>query len=212
MNNEKWDLKEFFESMFDYCFPVNYRTKQQDKLKRTYQNNKTVTAFVYELEELYNMIGSTAERDKVLKLWYGLRTSIQQALWRDGFNPEISLWDEVVNGAEIIEISEGVSAPRNRHQPESRDPSGNSNSSPSRRHSTFRKGKRFERQMTPRGDSRPPRDQSNFSNRSNNRNRSYSSKPSHGGNSNRFTPNNNNNSWQNMPRPDQQKSELSEKE
>jgi hypothetical protein len=69
---------------------VNYRTEQRDKLKRTYQNNKTV---VYELEELYNMIGSTAERDKVLK---GLRTSIQQALWRDGFNPEISLWDEVV--------------------------------------------------------------------------------------------------------------------
>jgi hypothetical protein len=75
-------------------------------------------AFVYELEELYNMIGSTAEWDKVLKLWYGLRTSIQQALWQDGFNPEISSWDEVVNGAEIIEISEGVSAPRNRHQTE----------------------------------------------------------------------------------------------
>jgi hypothetical protein len=30
--NEQWTM---FESMFDYCFPVNYQTEQQDKLKRS---------------------------------------------------------------------------------------------------------------------------------------------------------------------------------
>jgi hypothetical protein len=145
MNNEQWDLKDFFKAMFDYCFPVNYRTEQRAKLRRTYQNNKTVTAFVYELEELYNMIGSTAERDKVLKLWYGLRASIQQALWRDGFNPEISSWDEVINGAEIIEISEGVTAPKTRHQSEARDAQSSSGSGPSRKQSTTPKGAHSER-------------------------------------------------------------------
>jgi hypothetical protein len=28
LDNEKWDLRQFFELMFDYCFPVNYRTEQ----------------------------------------------------------------------------------------------------------------------------------------------------------------------------------------
>jgi len=215
MNNEEWNLKEFFQAMFDYCFPVNYRTEQRDKLKRTYQNNKTVVAFVYELEELYNMIGSTAERDKVLKLWYGLRTSIQQALWRDGFNPEISSWDEVINGAEIIEISEGVTAPRNRHQPELRDQSNNLRSGPPRRQSTFQKGTRFERQTPNRGDSQPPsREQSSSSGKPNNRQRSFSSRPPSRGFSNHSrTYHNNNNSRQNTPKTDQPKSsELSDKE
>jgi len=215
MNNEEWNLKEFFQAMFDYCFPVNYRTEQRDKLKRTYQNNKTVVAFVYELEELYNMIGSTAERDKVLKLWYGLRTSIQQALWRDGFNPEISSWDEVINGAEIIEISEGVTTPRNRHQPEVRDQSNSPRSGPSRRHSTFPKGTHFERQTPTRGDSQPPsREQSSSSGKPNNRQRSFSGRHPSRGFSNHPRPyNHNNNSRQNTSKPDQPKSsELSEKE
>ena len=163
------------------------------------------------------MIGSTTERDKVLKLWYGLRPSIQQALWRDGFNPEISSWDEVINGAEIIEISESVTAPRTRHQPETRDQSNNYHSGSSRRQSANPKGTRFEQQTPSRSDSRPPsRDQSKFSNRSNNfndRNRSSSGRHPSRGSSNRHRSHNNNNSWQNTPRTDPPKfPELSNQE
>lgn len=121
MNFYDWTLSAFFEALFNYCFPVNYRMVQRDKLKRAFQNDKLVSAYVHELEELFNLIGSNNERDHVIKLWNGLRTSIQQALWRDGYNPEISSWDNVVNHAETIEISENITGSKNtRSQNDSR--------------------------------------------------------------------------------------------
>lgn len=95
MNYRDWTLREFFEQMFNYCFPINYRMAQRQKLKKCFQNEKTVSEYVYELEELFNMIGIVDDREKVIKLWNGLHSSIQRALWRDGYNPEISDWDDV---------------------------------------------------------------------------------------------------------------------
>jgi hypothetical protein len=72
MNFFEWTLSAFFEALFNYCFPVNYRMVQRDKLKRAFQNDKSVAAYVHELEELFNLIGSNDEREHVIKLWNGL--------------------------------------------------------------------------------------------------------------------------------------------
>ncbi|KAG5349589.1 hypothetical protein C0989_002920 [Termitomyces sp. Mn162] len=72
VNPYSWDLQEFFEEMFDYCFPINYRMEQRDKLRRSFQHGKSVTDYCHELEELYNMIGLFDEQEKVVKLWNGL--------------------------------------------------------------------------------------------------------------------------------------------
>lgn len=81
MNFANWTLQEFFEELYNYCFPVNYRMEQRLMLKQCFQNDKKVATFVHELEELYNMIGAVDEREKVIKLWHSLRSSIQQGLW-----------------------------------------------------------------------------------------------------------------------------------
>src|SRR6266446_3356163 len=81
------------------------------KLKRCFQNDKKVSAYVHELEELYNMIGAVDEREKVIKLWNGLQSSIQQELWRGRLNPETSTWEEVADHASILEIVHGISEP-----------------------------------------------------------------------------------------------------
>src|SRR6266446_7924832 len=60
------------------------------------------------------MIGSVTKRERVLKFWKGIRLQIQKALWRDGLNPEVSTWEEVIEQAEIIEISESVVDPRDK--------------------------------------------------------------------------------------------------
>jgi hypothetical protein len=112
MNFANWTLQEFFEELYNYCFPVNYRMEQRLTLKRCFQNDKKVSAYVHELEELYNMIGAVDEREKVIKLWYGLQTSIQQGLWRDRLNPETSTWEEVVDHASILEIAHSISEPK----------------------------------------------------------------------------------------------------
>ncbi|KAJ8580213.1 hypothetical protein M405DRAFT_684737, partial [Rhizopogon salebrosus TDB-379] len=91
----RWRLPEFFTEMFNYCFPINFRTKQREKLKRCYQNDKTVRAFVYELNELWNMIGDIDERQRVDRFWFGLNAEIQRDLWKKELNPEISTFAEV---------------------------------------------------------------------------------------------------------------------
>jgi hypothetical protein len=77
-----------------------------EKLTQGY--NQSIIEFVYELEELFNLIGAISERDRVLKLWNGLCFELQTALWRDGLHPEVSTWEEVVGQAETIEISRNV--------------------------------------------------------------------------------------------------------
>jgi len=64
-------------------------------LDKCFQDEESVSEYVYELEELLNIIGIINDHEKVIRLWDGLNTSIQKALWRDGYNPKISLWDEV---------------------------------------------------------------------------------------------------------------------
>ncbi|PPR06350.1 hypothetical protein CVT26_004624 [Gymnopilus dilepis] len=108
IDEEKWTLDRFFSELFNYCFPIDYRMQMRKKLEKANQHDKTVTTYVYELEEMFNMLGSIPEMDRVIKLWYSLRPSIQRALWRDGYNPEVSSWNDVIRQAEIIEISEGV--------------------------------------------------------------------------------------------------------
>jgi hypothetical protein len=48
--------------------------KMRAKLEKlTQTHNQSVTEYVYELEELFNLIGNVSQRDQVVKLWHGLR-------------------------------------------------------------------------------------------------------------------------------------------
>jgi len=105
----EWSLKQFFEELFNYCFPINYRMEQRERLRKCYQNSKTVSEFIYEIEEIINMIGLIDEQEKVIHLWEGLRPVIKKGLWRDGYNPEVSTWDQVKHATQVIELSEEVS-------------------------------------------------------------------------------------------------------
>ena len=77
-------------------------------LAKCHQNDKSISEYTHELQELFNMIGNVPEQHKVIKFWNGVWPVIQKGLWWDNFNPEISTWEDVVNQAGIIEISESV--------------------------------------------------------------------------------------------------------
>jgi hypothetical protein len=86
-----WDLHKFFTELFNYCFPVDYRQRMRLKLEDFYQRqNQSVSEFVFELQELFSMVGAMPEEMKVIKLWHSLSTRIQKALWRDGLHPDSS--------------------------------------------------------------------------------------------------------------------------
>ena len=103
-----WMLTQFYDELFNFCFPIDYRMQIRRNLNRCHQNEKTVTEYVHELTELFNMIGDVSEQEQVLKFWNGSRAVIQKGLWRDNLNPKISSWPSVIAQAEIIEISENV--------------------------------------------------------------------------------------------------------
>ena len=107
-NEEEWSLRDFYNELFNYCFPVDYRMQIRRTLARCHQNERSVSEYTHELHELFNMIGDISERDQVLKFWNGARTGIQKELWRNNLNPEISSWNQVTAQAEIIEIAENV--------------------------------------------------------------------------------------------------------
>ena len=106
----EWHLPDFFRELFNYCFPVDFRIKQQEKLHRCYQNSLRVQDYVYGLNELWTMIGDMDERTCVHKLWFGLQQEIQQDLWHEKLNPEISSLEDVIAAAEVIEITQSVPA------------------------------------------------------------------------------------------------------
>ena len=101
VNESKYmDQTKIYTEMFDYLFPTNYRSQLREKLADLVQGNKTILEYTHELEELFIMIGNISDRDKVLKYWNGVRRDIRSALWRDGLNPEVSTWDEILAQSE----------------------------------------------------------------------------------------------------------------
>lgn len=115
-----WTLHKFFTELFNYCFPVDYRQRMRLKLEDFHQKiNQSVSEYVFELQELFSMVGTMPDDMKVIKLWYSLNPKIQRAMWRDGLHPDSSTWDEVVAKAEIIEIAHSVTDRRevNKSQP-----------------------------------------------------------------------------------------------
>ena len=112
-----WDLHKFFTELFNYCFPIDYRQRMRIKLDEFYQkNNQSVSDYVFELQELFSMVGTIPPEMKVVKLWYSLKTRTQKAMWRDGLNPDSSTWEEIITKAEMIEIADNVLDPRDRNK------------------------------------------------------------------------------------------------
>ncbi|KIM36975.1 hypothetical protein M413DRAFT_77523, partial [Hebeloma cylindrosporum] len=150
-NEEDWTLNEFYTELFNFCFPINYRMQLRKKLDRTFQNEKSMSDYSHELEELFNMIGSIDEREQVVKFWKGSKTSIQRALWRDGLNPDISSWNEVVSHAEIVEISENVMDSREKKGGDSSSKKGGSNHNPFSSHGHHSRSDRSHSRRPSRG-------------------------------------------------------------
>ena len=80
MNEEHWNVPQFYEELFNYCFLVDYRMQLCKTLARCHQNDKSVAEYTHELQDLYNMIGNIPRQDQVLKFWNSARPSIQQEL------------------------------------------------------------------------------------------------------------------------------------
>ena len=59
-----WTLSQFYDKLFNYCFPVDYRMQLHKTLARCHQNEKSIAEYTHELSELFNMIGDIPKHDQ----------------------------------------------------------------------------------------------------------------------------------------------------
>lgn len=103
LNPKEWELSQFFQELFDYCFPVDFLNKQRKHWDRCHQGSRTVCKFLYELNKISGLVGDFDERQKVCKFWFGLCNELQRKLWLDWLNPEYSAFAQVRESAEASE-------------------------------------------------------------------------------------------------------------
>ena len=63
LNEEEWMLRQFYDELFNFCFPVDYMMQLRKSLAHCHQNDKSIAEYTHELHELFNMIGDIPERD-----------------------------------------------------------------------------------------------------------------------------------------------------
>jgi hypothetical protein len=102
---DKWTMEELLQEMFDFCFPVDYRSQQRLKLRNCRQGARRIKEFVFELQELSTMIGGVDQRELVTRLWYGCDKKIRAQLYLRNLHPEMSSFIEVAEAAEVTELA-----------------------------------------------------------------------------------------------------------
>ncbi|KAF5338280.1 hypothetical protein D9611_014620 [Ephemerocybe angulata] len=105
---ERWDLIEFFDALFNHCFPKNFKSKLREELHHNRQGNRDVWAYVHDLTTKLETVGMTDDRERVHRLWTGFEPHIQESLWRDRLSPEQSTWEDIVESAEAAEQADRV--------------------------------------------------------------------------------------------------------
>ncbi|KAL0063959.1 hypothetical protein AAF712_009149 [Marasmius tenuissimus] len=105
---EEWVLKDFLIQLYNYVFPLSYRTEQRRKLKTLTQHGRRIREYVGEFEDLCDVIGMTDEREMVTLLWDGFDSSISAGLYNRDLHPERSSLKDVIGAAEMVELVEGV--------------------------------------------------------------------------------------------------------
>ncbi|KAJ2917715.1 hypothetical protein MD484_g2704, partial [Candolleomyces efflorescens] len=137
---EQWRMDKFFFALYDHCFPVDFKERQQSKLERFEQRKLTVREYLSQLEEMFLATGTSSEREKRRYFFRGLRNEIQVKLREVGILPETSKFKEMLRKAERAELAIKLSeADRERHN---KDRSGNGKS----KNGNSDKGKRPEGQ------------------------------------------------------------------
>ncbi|KAJ3978410.1 hypothetical protein F5890DRAFT_1560391, partial [Lentinula detonsa] len=117
-NASEWTLKKFYEKLYDFAFPIDFRTEQRRKLVSLQQRNRRVRDHIGIFNDLCNTAGTLDERHKVIFLWDSFDPLITKGLLRMGHTPEISSLEDITEDAEKVELIENVGRTTSFHQGE----------------------------------------------------------------------------------------------
>lgn len=78
---------EYFEALFDYVFPADFRMQQRDKFDLCKQQDLSVLDYLRRLHEIADTIGDLEEKDVVLAFWRRCRSYLRVEMSREGLDP-----------------------------------------------------------------------------------------------------------------------------
>ena len=78
---DNWTLEDFFNELFNYCFPPDFRIQQLEKLDSLKQGSMRVREYAAELKLISRTIGSIPVRELTGKLWKGLSINLLSELY-----------------------------------------------------------------------------------------------------------------------------------
>ncbi|RXW11783.1 hypothetical protein EST38_g14072, partial [Candolleomyces aberdarensis] len=96
----RWKLSEFFEGLFDACFPVDFKERQREKLDNVRQGKRDIKEYLAYLNELFLATGVRSDREKARYFWKGLHEAVKGRLKYDGISCESSSYQYIIKKAE----------------------------------------------------------------------------------------------------------------
>ncbi|KIY54019.1 hypothetical protein FISHEDRAFT_29351, partial [Fistulina hepatica ATCC 64428] len=102
-SNMQWRLDRWYQELFDYCFPVNYRETCRAKLRRCYQNGRDVRDYYYELNRYWNALGEIMAQARTIRFWEGLDGWLEEELICDDYDPDIHTLAEIYARAQTLQ-------------------------------------------------------------------------------------------------------------
>ena len=83
---KRYSLTEFFEALFDYVFPADFRMQQRDKFDACRQEHRSVLDFLRCLQEITDTVGDIGEHDVVLAFWRRCQPYLRAELTKNGYD------------------------------------------------------------------------------------------------------------------------------
>ncbi|KAM5535240.1 hypothetical protein V8D89_011046 [Ganoderma adspersum] len=117
-NPRAYQFKDILVGLFNYCFPMNFRQKMREKLRNTRQHGHSIQSYLYEMENLFLILGMDRNEERMDVFWFGLDKYIQSELWKQMMTLK-SPYEDVKAKAQVIELArEAAGGTRTEHVPQ----------------------------------------------------------------------------------------------
>ncbi|KIO27827.1 hypothetical protein M407DRAFT_54106, partial [Tulasnella calospora MUT 4182] len=101
----KWTVENYLRALFNYCFPIHFRSQMRAKFNRCVQGNRSTREFLQELRTLGNRLPDLGEVQIRLQYWEGSNAYLRVEWAKSGLDPETSSLAELEIAAERFEMA-----------------------------------------------------------------------------------------------------------
>ncbi|EJD49147.1 hypothetical protein AURDEDRAFT_161632 [Auricularia subglabra TFB-10046 SS5] len=106
MSDERWDFRKLYDSLFDHCFPADFKLLLRKRFAQARQGQRSVREFARDLKIMACRFPDVSERQLIQVLFEGVHNYIRQKWHEFRYNVDEHTYDELVLAAEHFEKGE----------------------------------------------------------------------------------------------------------